>query len=202
MALVHEYHEVAERLEILKIALSEVLRGFSYLYALCSTKLGDIEDIDRNLIRKLRKFKGLYSVIRIDLGVVVAVDDAGIGGVKVPDPLEDIFRTPVGKIPCELLIDREIRSDDEKIAVLLDLVQVVDHRTHEAGLADAGGESEAVGREIKMKIREPLRDLPDDPETLRDGRARVRPHDSIRERLQCLPLGSTERHTSSGRMEP
>ena len=153
MRLVHADHQVIEAgqyggkghaqrfLELMEIKLG-VRLAVEYF--------PDVEDEQLDLGRFFKRQRGLLIVHRVGI-VIFAIINLREAHFRF-QPLEDILGVSGVGLLAQLVIDGAAGCQDEEVSVALRLVQVIDARAHQAGLADAGGHGKAEGREVKLGV--------------------------------------------------
>ncbi len=84
--------------------------------------------------------------------VVVAGDDLRRVGGELGDALEDILRRVRREVGDQLVVDRQVRRQDEEVVDAVRQVQIADERAHQPRLADAGRQREAERRKLPLEI--------------------------------------------------
>ena len=157
MRLVHQEHEVIELGQILEVALADVLAEAldprSLVAAHLAIDLRYVENVDVDRARVEHPALDAVIVAHADTAlVVVAGDDLGRVRGELGDTLEDVLGRVGREVSNQLVIDREVRGEHEKVADLFGSEQVRDERAHEPGFADAGGEREAERRKVALEV--------------------------------------------------
>ena len=149
MRLVHEEDEVRQLREPVEVALADVLGealdAGSVAAAHLGVDLGDVEDIDAALDERVEEAPG------IGFPRIAGDDIRRVGGEGADAP-EDVLRGAGGEVADELVVDRQVRGEDEEVVDAVGGVEVANERAHEAGFADAGGEGEAERGEVALEI--------------------------------------------------
>ena len=86
------------------------------------------------------------------LVVVVARDDQRRLLGKLRNALEHVLRCVAREVRDELVVDRQVRRQNEEVVDAVGQMQVGDEGPHQAGLAHARGEREAQRRELLLEI--------------------------------------------------
>lgn len=155
---VHQHHKVVESGQILEVAFAQKLRKaadarhvaacvvlgeLAVLVVPCG-ELGDIEDVYVDVLL-VDHAASAHDLIRF------AGDDARRGKGEVAQPLEDVLGGVWRKVCDELLVDGQVRRDDEEVLQAVRHVQVADEGPHEPGLAHAGGKGKAQGGKVAVE---------------------------------------------------
>ena len=74
---------------------------------------------------------------------------------ELGDALEDVLRRVRREVGDQLVVDGQVRRQDEEVSDAVGQVQVGDEGAHQPRLADAGGQREAERRELALEVRRP-----------------------------------------------
>jgi len=109
--------------------------------------LGDVEDVDVDGLVKQRQ--------RSLAGIVVAGDDPWWPVNEIADAGEDILGAArIGEVFYQLVVDGQVRGQNEEVLDTFGLIQPGDKCSHQAGFTDAGSQGKAETREIAFKLAE------------------------------------------------
>src|SRR5205823_3623871 len=97
------------------------------------------------------------------LVVFAGDDDRRVEG-ELADSLEDVLRRVGGKVGGQLVVDRQVRGQNEEVSNALRPVQIGDEGAHEAGFADAGGQRETERREFALEVLDCLELVAENPQ--------------------------------------
>ena len=162
MRFVHQHDKVGQRGQIVVIARAEVLR--EAFHARCryhsaflgglivGVELGDIEDIDLDLV-VLEEL--LVAPSRTNRKIVLARNHHRWIGYVFCQAFEYVLVvTRVAKVAQQLVVEREVGSEDEEMLDAVYLMQVVDGGSHQARLPYAGGDGAGQRGEVALKALE------------------------------------------------
>ena len=148
--LVHQQHQVGQAGQVVKVAFAEVLRQALDAGCLAATNLGvdlrDVEDVDLH-----GRVDGLRHQVA-PLLVGLAGDDLGRRRCELGDAFEHVLRCVRREVADQLVVDREVRREHEKVLVAIRRVKIADERAHEPRLADAGCQREAKRGEVSLEV--------------------------------------------------
>ena len=154
MRLVHQEHQVVQLGEVFEIAFANVLAEPLDARAPAApdlrVDLADIEDVDVDA--DFPKQVGLPHAPAAF--VVVAGDNLRRVVGELGDALKNILWGVRREIREQLVVDGQVRRQDEEVRDAFGLVEVGDKGAHEARLADARRKREAQGREVALEIRD------------------------------------------------
>ncbi|OPY77479.1 MAG: hypothetical protein A4E70_02589 [Syntrophus sp. PtaU1.Bin005] len=147
---VHEQHQVRQARQVIEIALADIfgkaLDAGRFPAAHLGVDLGDVEDVD------LAAQQGVEERDRRTFVIVAGDDRRGVRG-KFRDALEHVFRRVGREIGDELVVDGEVRREDEEVVDAVGQVQVADEGPHEPRFPDAGREGKAQRGKVPLEIR-------------------------------------------------
>ena len=162
MRFVHQHDKVGQRGQIVVIARAEVLR--EAFHARCryhsafpgglivGIELGDIEDVDLDLV-VLEELPAVH--IRPNRKIVLAGDYYGRVGHVFGQAFEYVLVVAgITEVAKELVVEREIRGEDEEVLDAVYLMQVVDGGSHQARLPYAGGDGAGQRGEVAPEALE------------------------------------------------
>ena len=112
-------------------------------------QLGDVEDVDYDgILEEIAAQHALAGLISL-----AGDDNRRIAG-KRPYALKDILLRAWRKVGYQIVVDREVRGDDDEVADSMRLVEIRDERAHEPRLAYARRKREAERAEIAVEVRD------------------------------------------------
>ena len=149
MRLVHQHYQVGQTREVIEITLPDVFRepfdAWRTAAAHFGIDLGNVENVDANSCQ-FREATG-------SLIIIVTCDDFRRVRRELRDALKDILRRVRRKICNQLVVNRQVRREDEEIIDALRQMQVGDKRAHEPRFANASCQRKADGWKLALKIR-------------------------------------------------
>jgi hypothetical protein len=174
--LVHDEDEIVEAGEVLEVALADALGEPLDARGLAAPDLGihlrDVEDVDVDRAEELR-----LSGPTATLVVLARYDLRGVAG-KLAEALEDVFWRVRREVADQLVVDRQVGREHEKVPDAALAMEIRDEGAHEPRLANAGGQREAERGEIALE-RPDRRELRADHLQGRHGIGRLRRRDDL-----------------------
>ena len=136
----HQVRQVGERL------IERVTNKLVHLFHVCALFVELIDVIYEDMYIRFKQREVLFPVI-------VIRDNLRLYG-KAAQPPEHILRTAViTQILLELLIDRGIGRNHEKVPDVVLRIQIGDESAHQPGFTHTGGQSKSQRHEIPLEIR-------------------------------------------------
>ncbi|MNQ95527.1 hypothetical protein D3C85_1110900 [compost metagenome] len=156
--LVHQHHQVRQVSQVIEVGFAQILLQAAHLgggglgralLVIPGADLGDVEDIDMQaaLVAEQIAREGFrYRIVQAHAApifVVLAGDDHRRRAGHFWNPGKHVLGVAEAEILFQLLVDGQVRGQDQKVPAALGDKQPGDHRPHQSGFANARGQGEA-----------------------------------------------------------
>jgi len=150
---VHQQHEVRQARQMVEIAVAQhFFHAFNTRLAAAThfgIDLGDIEDVDAHVVGEAHR---IIVNRRAGLVVVVAGDNQRRLLRKLGNAPEHVLWRIAGEIRNQLVVNRQVRREHEKIVDAMRQMEVSDESAHQPRFADTGRQRKAQRGKFTLEV--------------------------------------------------